>query len=196
MKRVLFVALLATGCASTNVDTTCDKAEAKIDLPAGAGVGLAVTARRDTECDVNVSNLPNFEGALRPGSTVFRPADNRQVVVTCGTEREKKCRFSYVQTRPRESATLAEETVAVKCHKGDTTLNVQGGNFTIEVQVQDTSKCPVTVTGATANTETVAIAKTRSFNKNLNATESATITLSCGTDTEKDCKYSYKLKSN
>lgn len=210
-KRALALAIVLTfaqflpGCrkggesAATDVDQSCNGSETSVDLPDAAGAGLVVQVKRDSSCPVKVSGLSNFDGHVQPGNVVVRAQKGGGTVkLACdGSDAEKKCKFSYLKlTRPREAATLAEETVSTKCDKGDTVLDLLGGNYSIEVQVNDSSKCPVTVSGVNASSDTVEIGKTQSFNKQLNVTESAEIKLSCGGATDKGCSYHYILKKN
>jgi hypothetical protein len=76
-------------------------------------------------------------------------------------------------------------------------ISLGGGNFTIDVQVLDTSDCPVEVSGIAAASESIPPGNTKSFVKLIQAADRpAEIKLSCGTATDKNCKYKYSLKSN
>jgi hypothetical protein len=187
---------------AVNLDATCNQAGATIDLPDGAGVGLVIQVKRDSQCPVNVNGLSRFTGSITPGNVVQRSqetgADHRQVKLDCGDNKEMKCKYSYLKlTRPRQAATIAEEEVATKCDKGDTVISLGGGNFTVDVQVLDTSECPVDISGIAANPESLAPGTTKSFVKLVDAVNPPLeIKLSCGTSATKNCKYKYSLKKN
>jgi len=182
------------------VDSTCNVAQTSIDLPEGAGVGLVIQVKRDSQCPVKVTGLSQFQGEIAPGNVVMRPQnsnDPRTVKLDCGENRELKCKYSYLKLGPRQSGTLAKEDVATTCNKGDTSISLGGGNFTIDVQVLDTSQCPVEVSGINAAAESLAPGSTKSYTKLVQAADRpAEIKLSCGTATDKNCKYNYSLKSN
>lgn len=186
---------------ATVFDAACDQAATTVTLPDGAGVGLLIQVKRDSQCPVNVNGLSQFTGSINPGNVVQRSQqtgeDHRQIKLDCGSNKELKCKYSYLEmTRPQQAATLAEEDVATTCDKGDTVISLGGGNFTVVVQVSGTSECPVSVSGIDTP-ESLAPGANKSFTKLVDAGKPPVeIKLSCGTAATKNCKYKYTLKKN
>ena len=115
--------------------------------------------------------------------------------MSCGSDAEKKCRYSYNMFGPRDKLTLAEDTVDTKCKDADTVVHLAGGNYSLSVEVDEKSQCPVTVSGAPSGDFSVETSKNKEVPIVLNRDQTAEIKLSCGSD-DKNCKYHYKLKKN
>lgn len=195
----LTTVLFLWGCDDSNdptqVDKACNKSESEVTLPAGAGGGIVIQAKRNSQCSVNISGLPNFEGPLKPGDSVVRTGSEAKVKMDCGSDAEKKCRYSYNTFGPKDKLTLAEDNVDTKCKDADTVLHLTGGNYSLSVEVDEKSQCSVTVSGAPSGDFSVESGKNKEVPVVLNAGQTAEIKLSCGSD-DKNCRYHYKLKKN